>query len=336
MWTTDNDHGAQLQFHTGRHVLEGPFPTIGSWVHYGLGSLNDNLPQFVVLGTPLADCCGGVNGARRPATSGPSTTACGSNVDPTNPLPFASRRADKFREEQKRRVRPARPAQPAVAGVEYPDDPALRARIKSYELAFRMQTAVPEVVRLRQRDRRRRRGSTAWTTRRRGPSASSAWRPGGWSSAACGSSRSSTASTAGPGRGTPTATQGEPLRSSAPGRPADRRAAQGPEAARPAGRDAGRLGHRVRPHARAPRAPTAATTTPTASPSGWPAAASRAASSTARPTSSASTPSRTGTTSPTSTPPCCTSSASTPRRLEVPGRKRLEIDHGHVIKEILA
>src|SRR3954468_22696672 len=35
MWTTDNDHGAQLQFHTGRHALEGHFPTIGSWVHYG-------------------------------------------------------------------------------------------------------------------------------------------------------------------------------------------------------------------------------------------------------------------------------------------------------------
>ena len=62
MWTTDNNHGAQLQFHTGRHVLEGAFPTIGSWIHYGLGSLNDDLPQFVVLGTPIADCCGGMNG----------------------------------------------------------------------------------------------------------------------------------------------------------------------------------------------------------------------------------------------------------------------------------
>jgi len=40
LYTTDNDHGAQLQFHTGRHALEGPFPTIGSWVHYGLGALN--------------------------------------------------------------------------------------------------------------------------------------------------------------------------------------------------------------------------------------------------------------------------------------------------------
>ena len=60
MWTTDNNHGAQLQFHTGRHVLEGQFPTIGSWIHYGLGTLNENLPQFVVMGRPIADCCGGV------------------------------------------------------------------------------------------------------------------------------------------------------------------------------------------------------------------------------------------------------------------------------------
>lgn len=42
MWTTDNNHGAQLQFHTGRHSLEGNFPTIGSWIHYGLGTLNEN------------------------------------------------------------------------------------------------------------------------------------------------------------------------------------------------------------------------------------------------------------------------------------------------------
>jgi hypothetical protein len=34
-----------------------------------------------------------------------------------------------------------------LAAVQYPDDPKLRARIKSYELAFRMQTAVPETVR---------------------------------------------------------------------------------------------------------------------------------------------------------------------------------------------
>ena len=34
LWTTDNDHGAQYQFHTGRQVLDGLFP-----VHRILGSL---------------------------------------------------------------------------------------------------------------------------------------------------------------------------------------------------------------------------------------------------------------------------------------------------------
>ena len=33
-----------------------------------------------------------------------------------------------------------------LAGIEYPDDPKLRARIKSYELAFGMQRAVPEAL----------------------------------------------------------------------------------------------------------------------------------------------------------------------------------------------
>jgi hypothetical protein len=146
LYTTDNDHGAQLQFHTGRHALEGPFPTIGSWVHYGLGALNENLPQFVVLGNPIADCCGGVNthGANY---LGPEHAGVRLKADPQDPLAFASPGPSKFREE--------REAEQALLGrlnrissVEYPDDPALRARIKSYELAFRMQAAVPEVFRI--------------------------------------------------------------------------------------------------------------------------------------------------------------------------------------------
>ena len=51
LWTTDSNHGAQTQFHTGRNMLDGEFPTLGAWVHYGLGSLNDDLPQFISIGT---------------------------------------------------------------------------------------------------------------------------------------------------------------------------------------------------------------------------------------------------------------------------------------------
>jgi hypothetical protein len=146
MWTTDNDHGAQLQFHTGRHALEGSFPAIGSWVHYGLGTLNENLPQFIVMGTPIADCCGGVRGHGSDYL-GPMHAGVRMQVDPKNPIPFAAPGTDKFREEQEAEFdllgRLNR-----LAGVDYPEDPALRARIRSYELAFRMQTAVPEVFKL--------------------------------------------------------------------------------------------------------------------------------------------------------------------------------------------
>ena len=144
MWTTDNDHGAQLQFHTGRHVLEGQFPTIGSWIHYGLGSFNDNLPRFVVLGTPIADCCGGV-GAHGANYLGPEHAGVQLSVDPKNPLPFATPGSDVFREEQKAEFALLDKLN-RLSTVEYPEDAAMRARIKSYELAFRMQTAVPDVV----------------------------------------------------------------------------------------------------------------------------------------------------------------------------------------------
>lgn len=146
MWTTDNNHGAQLQFFTGRHSLEGNYPTIGSWVHYGLGSLNDNLPQFVVLGTPLADCCGGVNG-HGANYLGPEHNGIRMNVDPKNPLPFATPGTDRYVEEQQAEFDLVGRLN-RLSGIRYPDDPTLRARIRSYELAFRMQAAVPEVMQL--------------------------------------------------------------------------------------------------------------------------------------------------------------------------------------------
>jgi len=144
MWTTDNNHGAQLQFHTGRHSLEGQFPTIGSWVHYGLGTLNANLPQFVVMGTPIADCCGGV-GAHGSNYLGPEHHGVQLAIDPKNPLPFAVPGADTFREEQQEEFALLGRLN-RLAAVDYPDDPAIQARIKSYELAFHMQSAVPDVV----------------------------------------------------------------------------------------------------------------------------------------------------------------------------------------------
>jgi hypothetical protein len=144
MWTTDNDHAAQLQFHTGRHIFDGFFPAVGSWVHYGLGSLNDNLPSFVVLGNGPGDCCGG-DGAHQAAYLGPEHAGVEMRVDPQNPLPFATPGADVSVRERREQLDLLRDLN-NLAGVQYPDDPALRARVKAYELASRMQLAAPEVM----------------------------------------------------------------------------------------------------------------------------------------------------------------------------------------------
>ncbi len=146
LYTTDNDHGAQLQWHTGRHVREGPFPTIGSWACYGLGSLNQNLPEYVVLGVPTGDCCGGewTHGA---GYLGPEYAGVRLAVGGPDPLPFVRPAAGERRDEQEAEFSLLGKLN-RLSGIDYPDDPALRARIKSYELAFGMQTAVPETLQM--------------------------------------------------------------------------------------------------------------------------------------------------------------------------------------------
>ena len=142
MYTTDNDHAAENQIHTGRHRLDETQPSIGAWASYGLGTLNENLPQFVVLGGPT-----------RPDTRqsihsyylGPQYAGVPLQLDPKNPLPYGARSADKLAEEQRNEYELIGKLN-GLAAVEYPADDALRARIRSYELAFRMQAAVPEAV----------------------------------------------------------------------------------------------------------------------------------------------------------------------------------------------
>jgi Protein of unknown function (DUF1501) len=144
LWTTDNDHGAQLQWHTGRHVREGAYPTIGSWVSYGLGTLNANLPEYAVLGTPTGDCCGGAwtHGA---SYLGPENAGVRLAAGAASPLPFVRRPAGVSAEEQTANLSLLGKLN-RLSGIDYPEDAELRARIKSYELAFGMQSAVPDTL----------------------------------------------------------------------------------------------------------------------------------------------------------------------------------------------
>lgn len=145
LWTIHNDHGAQLTWQTGRHPRELDHPTLGAWVTYGLGAINQNLPEYVVLGVPTGDCCGGAftHGA---AYLGPEHSGVRLNVDPKNPLPFiAPPEGSISREEQLDNLSLLGKLN-HLAGIDYPDDKELRARIKSYELAFQMQTSIPETM----------------------------------------------------------------------------------------------------------------------------------------------------------------------------------------------
>lgn len=142
MWTTDNDHAAENQIHTGRHRLDEQQPSIGAWAHYGLGTLNENLPKFAVLGGPTR------SDTRLSIDSlylGPQHAGVPLTIDPKKPLPFGQRHAGQSEEEQRREYELINSLNELTA-VEYPEDQELRARIRAYELAYRMQTAVPEAI----------------------------------------------------------------------------------------------------------------------------------------------------------------------------------------------
>jgi len=154
MWTEDSNHGAQLQFHTGRHRIDGFFPTIGAWATYGLGSRNENLPEFVVLGTPLADCCGGreAHGANY---LGPQYDGVPLKVESAESMPYLAPDQGTFVEQQQQQLALLQHLHGHTL-ENHPDDKKLRARMRAYELAFRMQMAVPEVVDLKRETARTR------------------------------------------------------------------------------------------------------------------------------------------------------------------------------------
>jgi hypothetical protein len=123
------------------------FPGAGCWVSYGLGSMNENLPTFVVLpdhrGMPS-------NGVKNWDSAFLPNQHSGTVIYPGAESPMA----DLHPHAAGRFVRDAseRDAQELLAHLNRthaearPDDVRLDARIKSYELAARMQLSAPEAV----------------------------------------------------------------------------------------------------------------------------------------------------------------------------------------------
>ena len=137
MTTTDDNHGAQTQFHSGRHMLDGEFPTLGAWVHYGLGSLNANLPQFISMGT--REYWNRKDGHYL----GPAHDAVPLRVDLANPLDYG--KPELAAVDTDRAFRLAGRLN-RIRFESEPTDPVLDARVKAYELAYRMQRALPEAI----------------------------------------------------------------------------------------------------------------------------------------------------------------------------------------------
>ena len=140
--TTDqfNHAPAELLLLTGS--AQSGRPSMGSWVTYGLGSENDNLPGFVVLISSGVQPNGGKNSFG--AGFLPSVfqgVQCRSKGDP---VLYASDPAGMNRDLRRKTLDALRDLN-AIQSEEL-GHPETATRIAQYELAFRMQTAVPEVM----------------------------------------------------------------------------------------------------------------------------------------------------------------------------------------------
>ncbi|MEM9185244.1 MAG: DUF1501 domain-containing protein [Planctomycetota bacterium] len=138
--------GALLALHTGSTTFVRP--SMGSWVLYGLGSENENLPGFVTICPTLGH--GGVNnwssgflpavnqGVPLGKANSPAGDVTLRDLHPALPATRQRQQLDFIRRLNEQQLQATGP------------DRALEARIQSFELAFRMQTQAPGALDLSQ------------------------------------------------------------------------------------------------------------------------------------------------------------------------------------------
>ena len=135
-------HGsAMLMMNSGR-IISGS-PALGSWVNYGLGTENENMPGFVVMLDPSG---GPISGPKNwssgfmPATyQGTVMRSKGSPILDLNPPRNMSRDVQRTLLDSLSDYNHAHLAQ-------RPENTELAARVSSYELAYKMQQHAPEAV----------------------------------------------------------------------------------------------------------------------------------------------------------------------------------------------
>jgi hypothetical protein len=142
-------HETALRIAHSGHPLATDRPSLGAWLTYGLGSLNQNLPAFVVLPDPKGLP---INGALNwsagwlpaqhqgtPFNVGEGAVAPVLNLETPARFSAAGRTRQLELVQRLNRLHAAR----------YPENTDLEARLGDFETAARMQSAVPEVVDIR-------------------------------------------------------------------------------------------------------------------------------------------------------------------------------------------
>ena len=131
-----NHPGGCLQMNTGERVFSRP--SMGSWILYGLGTVNDNLPGFIAIGPgPI------IEGARQYGSGFLPATYQGTFIRDLQE-PIRNLKNHHSTASQQRLDLDALRALNELHRASRLEDSRLNARIKSFELAFRMQMEAPE------------------------------------------------------------------------------------------------------------------------------------------------------------------------------------------------
>lgn len=136
-----NHAPAQMFLHSG--FGRGGRPSFGSWVTYGLGSENKDLPGYVVL---LSGPAGGAGTSMWSSGFLPSIYQGIQFRSQGDPVLFLSNPAGHSRKDR-RSVLDAL-AELNQDQLETTGDPEIESRIRQYEMAFRMQASVPELMKI--------------------------------------------------------------------------------------------------------------------------------------------------------------------------------------------
>ena len=135
-------HGsAMLMMNSGR-ILSG-HPCLGSWVNYGLGSVNDNLPGFVVMldptGGPISGAKNWSSGYMPASYQGVILRSAGEPILDLKP-------PEGMTQDMQRRLLDTLGAYNSEHAALRGDPSDLAARVASYEMAYKMQMHAPEAV----------------------------------------------------------------------------------------------------------------------------------------------------------------------------------------------